>query len=251
MPKYKAETYEEFYGLVDNVLTDADFDPEEKDDEVRKLLMLALSVLQEFYLQVQYYNAYDIISERFEEELSKFNSDLKESLLILFNDFIDSVRVDQNLKYGIPANVVDSDVDFEKVLYSVVDDVTQTLQADLNEKAQFYIDLAITTGVFSLHSNFRKAIQQLDNKLRNNAFHATKLVERDYLTFVYGQEALFYWRVSGRNTCEWCYANEAMGAMPLSYWGVDHINGGCTLEPANPDEYSKEYTDLISGEILW
>lgn len=251
MPRYNAPTYEEFYGLVDNVLTDADFDPQEKDEELKKLIFLALSILQDFYLQVQYYTAYDILSERFEEELSNFNDELKESLLLLFNDYLDSIRVEQNLKYSIPPNIVDSTVDFEKVLDSVVDDVTQTLQADLNEKAQFYVDMAITTGMFSLHSNFRRAIQQIDSKIRNNAHHATKLVERNYLAFVYGQEALFYWRVSGRNTCEWCYANEAMGAMPLSYWGVDHINGACTLIPVDPDAFSEEYMDLISGDILW
>ena len=166
-------------------------------------------------------------------------------MLILFDKYLDTLRVEQNLKYSIPTGVVDSTVAFEKVLNSAVDDVTTILMADLTEKAQFYQDMAITTGVFSLHSNFRRAVKQLSSKVANNAHHASKLIERSYQSFVYGQEALFYWRVSGINTCAWCYANEAMGAMPLSYWGVDHINGRCWLEPANPNEYSDEYKDLM------
>jgi hypothetical protein len=74
----------------------------------------------------------------------------------------------------------------------------------------------------------------------NNAHHVEKVVERDYLTFVYGQEALFRWRCSGINTCAWCYEIEAMGAMPLSWFPVDHINGRCVLIPENPDKFSDE-----------
>lgn len=237
-------SYEEFYGLIDDELYDEDFEAKDKDEDVKKIIALALSLLQDFYLQVKFYTAYDILSERFEEELAEFNTELKESLLILFNDYLDTLRVEQNQKYEIPSNVVDSTIDFEKVLGSAADSVTDILKADLTEKAQFYQDMAITTGAFSLHSNFRRAIKQLTSKISNNAHHARKLIEREYLVFVYGQEALFYWKVKGVNTCEWCYANEAMGAMPLSYWGVDHINGNCWLEPANPNEYSEEYKKL-------
>ena len=132
------------------------------------------------------------------------------------------------------------------MINSAVDSVTNSLYSDLKEKAQFYQDMAITTGVFSLHSNFRRAVKELESKISNNAHHGSKLIEREYLSFVYGQEALFYWRVTGVNTCAWCYDNAAMGAMPLSYWSVDHINGRCWLEPEKPNEYSDEYK-MIRG----
>ena len=237
-------SFEEFYGLVDNTLSDSDFTTNESDEDIKKMILIILSIFQDFYIQVQFYNAYDILSERFDDELAGLNQELKESVLLLFKDYVDGLRAEQDVKYNIPADTVDSEVDFTEVLYSVIDNVTDTLKSDLTEKAQFYVNMAVTTGVFSLHSNFRNSIKQLDSKIRNNAHHATKLIERSYLSFVYGQDALFYWRVSGINTCEWCYANERMGAMPLSYWGVDHINGRCMLEPANPDEYSKEYIQL-------
>ena len=239
------QTYEEFYGLMDNELSDGEFESDEKDEKIKKIIVLALSLLQDFYLQVQYYTAYDILSERFEDELNDFNDELKESLLILFNEYLEEIRLEQNLEYAIPEGIVDSTVDFEKVINSSVDTVTDNLKSDLKEKAQFYQDMAVVTGVFSLHSNFRRAVKNLASKISNNANHGRKLIEREYLVFVYGQEALFYWRVSGINTCAWCYANEAMGAMPLSYWGVDHINGRCWLEPANPNEFSEEYKELM------
>lgn len=238
-------TYEEFFGLYDNELSDDEFTVKEEDEKIKEIITLALLLLQDFYLQVQYYNAYDILSERFEEELNSFSEELKDSLLILFNKYLEELQAEQNLEYNIPSNVVQTTVEFETVLDKSVDTVTKTLQSELEEKAQFYRDMAVTTGMFSLHSNFRRAVKNLGNKISNNAHHAKKVVERDYLTFVYGQEALFYWRCSGINTCAWCYEIEAMGAMPLSWFPVDHINGRCTLVPVKPDEFSEEYNNLI------
>ena len=75
--------------------------------------------------------------------------------------------------------------------------------------------------------------------------HIRKIMERKYQEFVYGQEALFTWQCSGINTCAWCYEIEAKGAMPLSWFPIDHINGRCKLKPVNPDEYSEEYKRLF------
>ena len=100
--------------------------------------------------------------------------------------------------------------------------------------------------MFSLHADFRRAIRKLSNKISGNAEYVRSRVQRDFLEFVYGQEALFRWVVSGRNTCAWCYAIEAMGAMPLSWFPVDHPNGMCRLVPEKPDQYSDEYR-VIKG----
>ena len=98
--------------------------------------------------------------------------------------------------------------------------------------------------MFALHSNFRRAVKRLTNVIDYNAQYTENRIARSYLEFVYGQEKLFYWRVSGVNTCPWCYDLEAMGAMPLSWFPVDHPNGNCWLEPVIPDDYSDEYLIL-------
>lgn len=241
-------TYEEFYGLIDNELTDKEFDSDIQDEDIRRMVVLALSLLQDFYLQVQYYTAYDILTENFQKELDAFNIELKESLMILFQEYLNNLEVDFNLKYEIPAGTVKHNFDLKNIIDSSVDAVTGTLYLDLKSKADFYNDVAISTGVFSLHADFRRAVKKLTNKIDGNAQYAQKRVDRSFKEFVYGQDALFYWICSGRNTCAWCYEIEAMSPMPLSMLPVDHPNGMCRTEPVNPDQYTDAYR-IIRGWI--
>lgn len=237
-------SYEEYFGLTDNEITDEEWDSTEDDEKKKQLLILALSILEEFYLDIKYYTAYDILTEEFEEKVNEFNTRLKDSLLYLLIHFITDVKTEYDVKYNIPANIVDSDISIESLVNNNVDRVTNTLYSDLKDKATFYQTLALTTGVFSLHSNFRRAIKNLTNIVLWNTHYIDKVIERDYLSFVHGQEALAVWKVSGINTCAWCYEIEAMGAMPLSWFPVDHINGRCHLEIVNDDEYSDEYKEI-------
>ena len=241
----EAPSYEEFYGLIDNEISDEEFEPKkDKDEKIKKLIAIALSFLQEFYLIHMYDSEYYILSEEFEEEIKSFNSDMKDLLTTLFASYISDIQNELDVEYTIPTGTIATDVDLDSIIDSAVDTVTDTLYTDLRNKATFYKDVAITTGMFALHSNFRRAIKRLTNHIDYNAQYTRNRLTREYLTFVYGQEALFYWRVSGINTCPWCYDMEAMGAMPLSWWPVDHPNGMCWLEPVLPDVYSDEYIEI-------
>lgn len=244
MSVHEVPSYEEFFGLIDNYIDDNDLEVKEDDDEIKKMIMVALASLEEFYYEFQFSDEYEIASENFKLEMDSFNSKLKDLVVSLFTSYILEVQRTQDIEYVLPTGVVETSIDIVPVIESGIDSVTDTLYADLKNKADFYKELAITTGTFSLHSNFRRAIKKLGNVVANNAHHAKKVIEREYLSFVYGQEALFYWRCSGINTCAWCYEIEAMGAMPLSWFPVDHINGMCVLVPANPDKYSDEYMEI-------
>lgn len=246
MPKsvHEIPSFEEYYGLIDNELDDEEFEAENKDEKIKEMIAIALSILQEFYLLHKYDTEYYIVSEEFEEDVSDLNTQLKEILFSLFASYTADIQNELDVEYLIPSGTVESNVDLETVINSGVDSVTSTLYSDLKNKADFYKDVAITTGMFSLHSNFRRAVKKLTNVIDNNAQYASHVIAREYLSFVYGQEKLFYWRVSGVNTCPWCYEMEAMGAMPLSWFPVDHPNGRCWLEPVIPDDYSDEYIIL-------
>lgn len=237
-------SYEEFYGLIDNEIDDDEFDSDIEDEKIKKMIVIALGLLQEFYIAHMYDTEYTVLADEFEKEISDFNTQLKDLLISLFATYIGEVQNELDLEYVIPSNYIKTDVDLETVIDSAVDTVTDTLYVDLKNKANFYRDVAITTGMFSLHANFRRAIKRLANHIDYNAQYTRNRITREYQSFVYGQEALFYWRVSGRNTCAWCYEMEAMGAMPLSWFPVDHPNGNCWLVPVLPDVYSDEYVEL-------
>lgn len=244
MSVHEIPSYEEFFGLIDDYVDDKDLETKEDDKKIKQMIAIALALLEEFYIEFQFSDEYEIASENFRYEMDSFNKDLKELLVTLFTSYILEVQKTQDIEYVLPTGVVETNIDVIPVIESGVDSVTETLYVDLKNKADFYKEMAIVTGQFSVHSNFRRAIRKLQNVISNNAHHVEKVVEREYLSFVYGQDALFRWRCSGINTCAWCYEIEAMGAMPLSWFPVDHINGRCVLIPANPDKYSDEYNEI-------
>ena len=241
---HNVPTYEEFFGLDDNLIEDYEFEPANDDDDIRKMLIIMLALLQEFYIEHMYDEAYYFASEQFEDDIKEFSGNLKDNLLVLFMNYAEELSVIQNLEWKIPHGIVSHNIDVEDLVNSGVDLVTMLLFFELKDKADYYTLLSETTGTFSPHSNFRRAIRRLSNQVDFKGNHIKKVVNRKYQEFVYGQEALFRWRCSGINTCAWCYEIEAMGAMPLSWFPVDHVNGRCVLVPENPDEYSKEYLEV-------
>ena len=239
-------SYEEYFGINDNVLEDEEFESSEKDDELKKIVTIMLALLQEFYILHMYDEAYYYASEEFKEDIDRFSTELKDNLLVLFTDLVHNISAEYAVQWTIPLDTVAIPLELIELVSSGIDAVTNTLYYDLKDNAIFYTDLSIISGVFSPHGSFRRAVKKLTNEITFKGGHIRKIIKRKYDEFVYGQEALFTWHCSGRNTCEWCYSIEAMGAMPLSWFPIDHVNGACVLKPVNPNEYSDEYK-LIRG----
>jgi len=240
-------THEEYFGLDDNVLTDDEFELDSDDDKVKKMLLIMLGLLEEFYIEHMYDTAYYYASEQFKDDIDEFNQMLKDNWLILFSSFVTDLTNELDAEWSIPTDTVGIPLELEELINSGIDAVTNTLYYDLKDKADFYKEMALITGVFSVHSNFRRAVKRLANQINFKGNHVHKIIDRKYQEFIYGQEALFTWVCSGRNTCAWCYSIEAMGAMPLSYFPLDHINGECVLKPVNPDQFSDEYNLIIKA----
>ena len=234
-------SHEEFFGLTDNYIEDDEFEPDNDDEDVKKMILVMLSLLQEFYILHMYDSEYYFSSEQFTEDINQFNSELKDNLLVLFTEYMSILTNDLDVKWKIPTGTVTIPLELKEIIGTGVDSVTNTLYYDLLDKAVYYTELSMTTGAFSPHGNFRRAIKRLTNQVTFKGHDIRKIIERKYDEFVYGQEALGRWVCSGRNTCAWCYEIEAMGAMPLSWFPIDHINGGCKIVMENPNVYSEEY----------
>lgn len=234
-------SHEEFFGLTDNLIEDEEFEPDNEDEDVKKMILVMLALLQEFYILHMYDSEYYFSSEQFKEDINQFNSELKDNLLVLFTEYMNILTTDLDVKWKIPSGTVKVPLELQEIINTGIDSVTNTLYYDLLDKAVYYTELSMTTGAFSPHGNFRRAIRRLTNQVTFKGHDIKKIVERKYDEFVYGQEALGRWKCSGINTCAWCYAIEAMGAMPLSWFPIDHINGNCVIVMENPDVYSEEY----------
>ena len=239
-------SFEEFFGLTNNYLTYSDWVEDKEDDEDIALIINAiLVILQEFYNEHKYDTEKEWVKESLKREFNTLNKELYDTALEMIDDYIDKVHEKFNNTYNIPSGTVDAEVYFDEVINSGIDSVVNQLYDEIKNKADFYNTMILTTGVFTIEANFRRAIKRLSNIIKNNAHHGEKVVERKYMEFVYGEDALFDWVTSGRNTCEWCYMIESMNPQPLSALPVDHINGGCSIVPHDPTQFSDEYNDLV------
>ena len=239
-------TYEEVFGLTKDKLTYSDWvDEKEKDEDIALIINAVLVILQEFYTEHQYDTENDWIKDSLKREFNTLNKELYDAIMELLDDFIEKKQDEQNSKYSIPVGTVDTEIYFGDVINSGVDMVIDQLYDEIKNKADFYASMVLVTGVFTIEANFRRAVKRLTDMIANNAHHGKKVIERKYLEFVYGEEALFDWIPSGRNTCEWCYMIADMSPMPLSMLPVDHINGACTIKPHYPNKFTDEYLDLI------
>lgn len=236
-------SHEEYNGLDDNYIDDEEFEVDNKDDKIKKMLAIMLALLQEFYILHMYEEEYYFASEQFLIDIEKFNAELKSNLLVLFNEYFGELTDDLDVEWRIPTGTVDIVIDLDELVNSGMDIVTMALYYELKDKADYY-KVTQTSGKFVPHANFRRAIKRLSNQIDYKSQSIQKQIERNYLEFIYGQEALFYWKCSGINTCAWCYEIEAMGAMPLSWFPVDHVNGRCVLVPVLPDVYSDDYLEV-------
>jgi len=234
-------SHEEFFGLTDNFIDDDEFESDNSDDDVRKMIVVMLALLQEFYILHMYDSEYYFSSEQFNDDIRQFNSELKDNLLVLFTEYMNILTTNLDVKWNIPTGTVTIPLELKEIIDTGVDSVTNTLYYDLLDKAVYYTELSMTTGAFSPHGNFRRAIKRLTNQVTFKGHSIRKIIERKYDEFVYGQEALGRWVCRGVNTCAWCYEIEAMGAMPLSWFPIDHINGNCRIVMENPNGYSEEY----------
>lgn len=242
---HNAPSYEEYFGLNDNILGDDDFSFSEGDEDVKKMILVMLALLEEFCIHHMYDEAYYYNSEQFKEDIAQLNKDLKNNLLVLFTEYSNILVSNLDGKWRIPKGTVEIPIELEEIINSGIDTVTNSLYYELKDKAVYYTILSLNTGSFSPHGSFRRTIKKLINQISFKGHDIRKIINRKYDEFIYGQDALFRWRCSGINTCEWCYSIEAAGAMPLSWFPIDHINGGCVLLPENPDKYSEEYARIL------
>lgn len=239
-------SFEEFFGLTHNGLTYSDWvEDKEKDTDLVLIINGILIILQEFYNEHRYDTAKEWLNESMKKEFNTLNKELYTELLDSLDNYIVTVQQKYDAKYRLPAEKVKVEVFFDDVLNSGIDTVVDTLYDDIRNKADFYNSMELTTGIFTIEANFRRAIKRLSDIIKNNAHHGEKIVERKYLEFVYGEDALFDWIPSGINTCPWCYMIAESCPLPLSALPVDHINGRCSIVPHFPEKYSDEYVDLM------
>lgn len=235
----KAPSYYEYSGLVEEVLTENDFRVE--TDEDRQFIMTSvMALLEEFSNTHNIYDVDYVNSQSFENDIERLKNDLKELLTVLFEDYKNTLMDEEENKWLLPEGIVVIDSDIDNVILPSVDSAINQLYDDSVVKAVYFISAGLEEE-FNIVVNIKRAVSRFKNIVNFNADTVSQEVDRSYLNFVYGEDALFQWVCSGRNTCAWCYMLEGLGPKPLEFFPYDHPNGNCVLEPVNPTDYSDLY----------
>lgn len=240
---HEVMSFEEFFGLDSKVLEASEWVCTHENDKVCEMVNNVLVIMQMFYNN----HKYDTPAEwmNLQGEIRELNHELYTELQKIFMDYTDELEEEQDQLWFIPYGYdIEIDLDFDEILSTRVNAITDRLYNDILSKASYYVIMPITTGMFNVYSDFRRAIKDLTNLVDFNAQNGRNVIERAYLEFVYGKDALFDWVTSGRNTCEWCYYVESMNPQPLGALPVDHVNGGCRIVPHDPTNYTDEYSRL-------
>lgn len=238
------QSFDEFYELADNFLDASDFTGTADDEELDYLLAIILVLFHDFYDAHKYDNVDDVLGADFKNDIEQLRLDLINDLNFGVEDYVSHLKSLYDSKY----NVEDSSKlvfdEYKPVLDSMVDAMIYQLYYDAYAKAQYYSSMmGAFAKDYNLNSNFRRFVERFKKGFNNN-FQAIKGgVERKFLEFVYGEDHLFYWVPSGRNTCEWCYMLADMSPLPLKAFPKDHPNGACRLVPI--EDYYDEFGGLV------
>ena len=236
-------SFEEFYGLDDRVLEASEWVCDKEDEKICEMVNRLLVIMQEFYNEHKYDTPQEWMN--LQGQIRELNHELYTELQKIFMDYTDEIEDKEDEKWFIPFDYnVEVDINFDDILSAGVNKVTDRMYNDILSKASYYAIMPITAGAFSVYANFRRAIKEITDLVDFNAQDSRKEIERIYLEFVYGTDALFDWVTSGINTCEWCYYIESLNPQPLGALPIDHVNGGCRIIAHDPSNYSDEYREL-------
>lgn len=229
------QSFDEFYGLVDNFLDESDFTGSSSDDGLNDVLSLMLVLLNDFYNDYKYVTTVEVVGDDFKNDLERLRLRLIDAIDNGLNDYISVLKRRYDSEYELGEYDVYEFDDFRDCMHSMIDTMIYQLYYDVVNKARYY-DVMMVQFIkdFNMNSNFRRLVNRFKEGFDNNFKAVMSSVERTYLEYVYGEDALFYWVPSGRNTCEWCYMLADMSPQPLSAFPKDHPNGACVLSPLNP-----------------
>ena len=241
---------EEFNGLDENEISYGEMEFSSDDDDLDRMMAVLLGLFFEFYESCMYLGENYFNSAKFNEDVSKLNASLKDNWKLMMDDYIKSKHDYYDIFWLIPPNTVKSnDLNITTLIDDGINAVTDTLYGDLKDKSSYYNVMKNTSGKFLPHGNFRRGLKKLKTQIDYKTQSVSKAITRKYNEFVYGEDALFEWVCSGRNTCAWCYMIESESPMPLNMLPVDHPYGECRQIPHDPNKYSDDYIKVRNYEI--
>lgn len=245
-------TTDELFGQDDTPTTPLgleEFIPTTEEIDEQMMLVAILALYLGIYQEYQYKSPDYVIShlpasiKELEEKVQRTTYKELETLTTTFKTTVlEGYGIHKRVMPQVPVSF-----DLKGTLDVVKSSVTGTLNQlrdDIITKAQVFKDTSMAVKDFNLQSNFKRAINRTKRFVKFNAQTVKQKVTRGVQKFVYGAAMKYFWVVSGRRTCEKCYALARLPPATIDQWPLDHPNGGCTLKPES-DKTTTEYQGYL------
>ena len=243
-------TNEELLGWIDeNFESDTvDVDEEMTSDEQSMYIALYV-ILTQLYTDFEH-KGVDYVLEKFPSAVTKAGEKLARNSRTELTRIIEEHRVTVLKEFNIHERVIPTvklDYDLKgtfNTLQSSVKATINQLKDDVKTKALAVKEKMAEAKNFNLKSNFKRAIRRTKNFVKFNVQFAKQKITRAAQKMRYGKNMLYYWVVSGRRTCQQCYALARLPPRLIEDWPYDHPNGRCMLVPEK-DNATGEYLEYL------
>lgn len=249
-------SFEEFFGLNKDDLTEDDFDYKSSDKNEEYMGIAILMIFFNFYRKYQY-KPISYVENNFEKDLSQLKANLDKTLDKESFNILDKYKISTLDKDNIPAIFKDKitwDFNYKeplKVAKSTIAATINQLKDDIKTKILVYKDVAKKAVDFNIKPNIKRATRRFKDTVNFNAQSIKQKVTRGYQKFKYGEDMLYTWVVSGRNTCNGCYTLASYPPQTIEKWPLDHPRGACELKPVDPSLVSNDYLKLVEEATLY
>jgi len=245
------QTVEEFFDNDIDTLVDSDFMSVDSDNMQENTFISSLlgifAALHTKYFNLSSDEVLKQINKDSSAAIIKLNSIVDTKMIHLITTFQEDILQNNGIDLKLKKRV-NLDINLSELKVLVKDTLKATVyqfRNDVTVKAKTFMTYHKKSSAFHLQPNFKRSIKRVKNTIKFNMQYAKQKVDRKWLQFKHGEDSLFYWRVRGVNTCNWCYSNELLPPKLMSEWELDHPNGHCSLEPVN-DETTTVYQDLLA-----
>lgn len=236
-------------------------DVEEMDMDEQLMFVALFVILSKLYSNFEH-KSVDYVYEKFPDAVTKAGKKLAETSETELTRIVEENRVSILKESKIHEKVIPKvklDLDlkslFNTLKLGVKATINQLKDDVLTKAASFKAGMGVK-GDFNLKANFKRALKRTKNFVKFNGQFAKQKITRAVQKMRYGADMLYFWVVTGINTCQKCYSLATLPARRIEDWPYDHPNGRCKLVPVKDTAtddylgYLKESQNYVDFTIL-
>lgn len=223
------------------------FGYDSNDDLDEQEYALAILMLLETFYRKYSTKSLNYYKNHFEEDCNKLEEQLIKKNNTYFDKYEKARKREELLKFNVPSSKhqkapLNPNTKITKEI--MVDTIKQAIQVLRDEtllKIKVWEDREEKDSEFQVDLKLRDFVKKIKKGIKYSSNMIYQKMNREMLSFVYGENGRYEWICYGDDPCSWCRLQEKKDPRPLKEWSFDHVNGHCELKP-----YDKETTKAFN-----